>query len=130
MLHYNMAKDKAIFATLNECNTKKIFICDEKYLSVLGSRAIEVDNVHFIDALHVPTLSSSLLSKYQITYSGEGKTIHFSPHQVVIKDLKYHKHVLAIGIVDDIRRLYNYENFGSSYFPSILAAHSDDFNKL
>jgi hypothetical protein len=125
-----MAKDKAIFVALNEFNTKKIFVCDEKYLSVVGSGAIEVDNVHFIDALHVPTLSSNLLSEYPITHSGEGKTIHFSPHQVIIKDLKYHKHVLTIGIVDGIRRLYNYEKFGSSYFPSILVPHSDDFNKL
>ena len=43
--------------------------------------------------------------QYQITHSGEGKTIEFSPHQVVIKDLKYAKHVLAIGIPDDITRL-------------------------
>jgi hypothetical protein len=57
---------------------------------------------------------------YQITYSGEAKTIEFSPHPVVIKDLKDHKHVLKTKIVDDITRVYIFDNFGSSFFPSIL----------
>jgi hypothetical protein len=34
---YHMAKDKDIFSALNECNTKKIFVGDNRYLSVAGS---------------------------------------------------------------------------------------------
>jgi hypothetical protein len=34
---YHMAKDKDIFSTLNECNTKKIFVGDDRSLSVEGS---------------------------------------------------------------------------------------------
>ena len=68
----------------------------------------------------VPSLSYNLLSVYQITHSGEEKAIEFSPYQVVIKDLKDPKHVLTTGIVDDITRLYNFDNFGSSYFPLVL----------
>jgi hypothetical protein len=34
---YHMAKDKAIFSALNECNTKEIFVGDDKSLSVVGS---------------------------------------------------------------------------------------------
>jgi hypothetical protein len=33
---YHMAKDKAIFFALNECNTKKIFVGDDRSLSVVG----------------------------------------------------------------------------------------------
>jgi hypothetical protein len=44
----------------------------------------------------------------------------FSPHKVLIKDLKYPKHVLASGSVDDITRLYMFDNFRSSTFPSIF----------
>jgi hypothetical protein len=66
---------------------------------------------------------------YQITHLGEGKTIEFSPHQVVIKDLKYLKHVLTTRIVDDITRLYKFDSFGSSYFPSVFVAHSDALRK-
>jgi hypothetical protein len=127
---YHMAKDRDIFSTLNECNTKKIFVGDDRSLSVEGSRIVQVENGHFNDALCVPSLSCNFLSVYQITHSVEGKTIEFSPHQVVIKDLKDLKNVLAIEIVDDITRLYKFDNFGSSYFSSVFVAHSDDLRKL
>jgi hypothetical protein len=39
-----MAKNKAIFYALNECNTKKIFVGDDRSLSVVGSGSIQVDN--------------------------------------------------------------------------------------
>jgi hypothetical protein len=55
--------------------------------------------------LSVPSLSSNLISVYQMTHSGEGKTIEFSPHKVVINYLKYPKHVRATIIVDDITKL-------------------------
>ena len=31
---YHMAKDQAIFSTMHECNTKQIFVGDDRYLSV------------------------------------------------------------------------------------------------
>jgi hypothetical protein len=92
---YHMAKDRDIFSALNECNTKKIFVGDDRSLSVEGSGTVQVENNHFNDVLCVPSLSCNLLSVYKITHSGEGKTVEFSPHQFVIKDLKYPKHVLA-----------------------------------
>jgi hypothetical protein len=125
-----MAKDKAIFSALNECNTKEIFVGDDRSLSVVGSRTIQVENGHFNVVLCVPDISCNLLSVYQITHSGEGKTVDFSPHQVVIKDLKDPKHVLATGIADDITRLYKFDNFGSSAFSSVFVAHSNDLSKL
>jgi hypothetical protein len=127
---YHMAKDRDIFSTLNECDTKKIFVGDDRSLSVERSGTIQIENDHFNYVLCVPTLSCNLLSVYQINHSGEGKTIEFSPYQVVIKDLKYPKHVLATGIVDDITRLYKFYNFGSSSFSSVFVVHSDDLRKL
>ena len=110
---------------------KKIFVGDDRSLSVVGSGIVQVDNAHFNDVLCVPIISWNLLSIYQITHSGEGKTIEFSPHQVVIKDLKDLKNVLfATGIVDDITRLYKFDNFGSSSFPSIFVSRSDELSKL
>jgi hypothetical protein len=52
----HMAKDKAIFSTLNECNTKKIFVGDNRFLSVVGSRTFQEDNGHLHDLLCVPSL--------------------------------------------------------------------------
>jgi hypothetical protein len=57
---------------------------------------------------------------YQITHSREGKIVEFSPLQIVIKDLKDPKHILATGVVDDITTLCRFHNFGSSYLPSVL----------
>jgi hypothetical protein len=57
---------------------------------------------------------------YHITHCSEGKIVDFSSHQVVIKDLKYPKNVLVTRSIDDITRLYKYDNFGSLYLPSIL----------
>ena len=94
------------------------------------SGTIQLYDGHFNDVLCVPVISCNLLSVYKITHLGEGKMVEFSPHQVVIKDLKYPKHVLATGIDDDITRLYKFDKFGSSSFPSVFDAHSDDLRKL
>jgi hypothetical protein len=125
-----MAKDRDIFSALNECNTKKIFFGDDRSLSVEGSGTVQVENGHFNDVLCVTSLSCNILLVYQITHSSEGKTIEFSPHQVVIKDLKYPKHILSIGTIDDITRLYKFDNFASSSFSSVFVGHSDDLRKL
>jgi hypothetical protein len=127
---YHMAKDRDIFSTLNECNTKKIFVGDDRSLSVEGFGIVQVENGHFNDVLCVPSLSCNLLSVYQITRSSEGKTIEFSPHQVVIKDLKDPNHVFSTKFANDITRLYKFDNFGSSYFSSVFVAHSNDLSKL
>jgi hypothetical protein len=128
--YYYMVQHKTIFYALNECNTKQIFVGDDRSLCVERLGTIQVDNGHFNDVLCVASLSCNLLSLYQITHSGEGKTVEFSPHQVVIKDSKDPKHVIATGIINHITRLYKFDNFGSSSFPSVFVAHSDDLSKL
>jgi hypothetical protein len=67
---------------------------------------------------------------YQINHSGEGKIVEFSPHQVLIKDLRDPNHVIATKIVNDITRLYKFDNFGSSSFPLVFISHTDDLSKL
>jgi hypothetical protein len=107
-----------------------MFVGVDRSLSVVGYGNVQVDNGHFNDILCVPSLFCNLLLVYQITHLGEGKTVDFSPHQVVIKDLKYPKNVLTTGIADDSTRLYEFDNFGSSSFPSVFVAHSDDLRKI
>ena len=97
-----MAKEQAIFSIMHECNTKQIFVGDDRSLSVVGSGTVPLENGHFSDVLCVPKISYNLLSVYQITHSGEGKTVTFTPHQVVIKDFKNPQNILTTGTVDDI----------------------------
>ena len=40
---YHMDKDKEVFSSLNECNTKKIFVVVDRSLSVIGSGTVQVD---------------------------------------------------------------------------------------
>ena len=115
---------------MHECNTKQIFFGDDRSLSVIEFKTDPVENVHFSDLLCVPRISCNLLSVYQITHSGESKTVMFTPHHVVIQDFKYPQHVLATIIVDDFITLYKFNNFGSSSFPLVFVAHSDDLRKL
>ena len=84
---------------------------------MVGTGTILLDNGKFNDVLCVPTLSHNLLSVYQITHSGEDKTVKFSPHDVVIKNLRDPRHILATSIVDDSTRLYKFNKFGSSNLP-------------
>ena len=67
---YHMAKDKAIFSTMHECNTKQIFVVVDRSLSVIGSGTILVENGHFSDVLCVPKISCNLfnLSNYSFRW--------------------------------------------------------------
>ena len=49
-----MDNDQAIFSTINECNTNKIFIGDDGSLSVVGYKTVPVDDGNFSDVLCVP----------------------------------------------------------------------------
>ena len=115
-----MARDKAIFSTIHECNTKEIFVGDDRSLIVVGSETVPVENGHFSDVLCVPKISCNLISLYQITHSGESKTVTFTPHQVVIKDFKNPQNILATRIVDDIIGCTNLTNLGHHLFPQFL----------
>ena len=63
-----MAKNKSMFSSLNDCNTKNIYVGDDRSLSVVGSGTIHLENGHFNDVLCVPTLSCNLLYVYQIIH--------------------------------------------------------------
>ena len=81
------------------------------------------------DVSCVSNLSCNLLSVYQITHSGGGKSVLFTPHQVVIRDLKDPQHIIDTRS-DDITRLYKFDNFGSSSLQSVFVAHTDEVSRL
>lgn len=127
---YHMDKDKSVFSTLKDCNTKNIFVGDDRYLSVEGYGTIHLNNDKMKDVLCIPNLSYNLLLVYQITHSSEGKSVLFTPHQVAIRDLKGTQHIVVTGSVDDITRLYKFDNVGSSSIPSVFVYHSDEVSRL
>ena len=58
---YHMDKNTTMFSSLNDCNTKHIYVGDDRSLSVVGSGTIHLENGQFNDVLCVPTLSCNLL---------------------------------------------------------------------
>jgi len=72
-----MAKTKAKFSSLNDCNTKNRYASDDRSLGVVGTGAIHIKNGQFNHVLCVPTLSCNLLSIYQITHLGDVKIVEF-----------------------------------------------------
>jgi len=66
-----------MFSSLNDYNTKNIYVGDDRSLSVVGIGTIHLDNGQFNDVLCVPTLSCNLLFVYQINHSSEGKLLNF-----------------------------------------------------
>ena len=119
-----------MFLDLNNYNTKNIFVANDRSLSFVGSRLVHLNNGQFKDVLCVPNLSCNLLLMYQITHLGEGKSVFLTPYQVVIRDQKYPRNVLAIGSINDITRLYKFDNFGSSSLPSVFVTRSDKVSQF
>ena len=128
---YYMGKYKAMFSALNNFNTKKIYVGNDRSLSVVGFEKIHFNKGEFKDVLRVPNFSCNLLLVYQITHSRDGKSVLSTPHQVVIWDIKYPRHVLATGSVDDITRLYKFDyNFVSYSVSLVFVSHSDRVSRL
>ena len=75
----------------------------------VGSITTKEYNIHFNNVLCVPSLCCNLQLKYQITHSSKGRIVEFSSHQVVIKDLKDPKHVLAFGIIYQNVQVFMYK---------------------
>ena len=59
--YYHMDKDKAIFSSLNECNTKQIFIGGDRSLNVVRFGIVQLNDGHFKDVLCVPIHSYNML---------------------------------------------------------------------
>ena len=64
-------------------------------------------------------------------HSSSGKTIEFSPHDVVIQDLHDSEMIVATGSVDSASRLYRFDGFESSNdVGSCLVVHAESISRL
>jgi hypothetical protein len=72
---------------------------------------IDLPNGQINNVFYVPNLSTIFLSIFQITHLGERKPIDFSPHNVVIRDLKDPSILTDLGHVEDSSRLCKFDKF-------------------
>eukprot|EP00253_Pinus_taeda_P011674 PITA_11674 len=93
---YHMAKNKAMFSSLNDCNTKNIYVGDDRSLVVLGTGTIHIDSAraHILDekrkALE-PKSEKCIIVGYSEDVKGY-RLIPFNSKNVIIRrDVNFHE---------------------------------------
>jgi hypothetical protein len=103
------------FSFLEPCTNPPILMGNDTPIQVCGKGVIDIEHVYFKNVVHVPSLSTNLLSIYQITHLGSKKQVVFTPKSIVISYISGRSQV-AIGVADHKSRLYSF----SISFPSTL----------
>ena len=83
-----MGASREKFSSMKPSNVPYIYVGNDTQVEVQGKGNVEMDNGIFKDVLHVPNLSTNLLSIYQIIHYGCGNKVDFLPDIVVVKNLK------------------------------------------
>jgi hypothetical protein len=104
---HHMAASKAVYSSLDACKGPPILMGDNSPVEVTDKGRIELTNGSFENMLHVPKLSVNLLSVYQMTNSGTGKKVVFTPNYVDIYNMQTNSRV-ATGVVNHQFRLYTF----------------------
>ena len=90
---------------------------------------VDLEGVCFTNVLHVPLLLTNLLSIYQITHSGSGRKVEFTPDSIVITEISTSSQ-LAHGIADQGSRLYFFSHFVPKYIIIVFLSQSNDIIRL
>ena len=106
-----------------------IFMGDGTPIEVCGRGYVDVGNDTFHDVLYVPSLSTNLLSVYQITHIGLSKQVEFTPDLVEIHEL-HSDSAVAIGRADHQSQLYLFSHFFPNPPLTFFLTHSNDMSKL
>ena len=123
-----MDATKEAFSSLDACKFPPILMGDDSPVEITGNGIIELNHGSFEDVLHVLKLSMNLLSVYQITHSGIGKRVEFTPDAVNIFDIQSNSKV-ATGEVNHKSRLYTFSEFIEPD-SALLLTHADDSSRL
>ena len=107
-----MAASKYEFSSIEESTRSPIYLGDATPAKVCGEGIVDLEGGCFTNVLHVPSLSTNLLSIYKITHFGSGGKVDFTPDSAVITDISIGSQ-LAHGIADHGSRLYFFSHFCS-----------------
>eukprot|EP00253_Pinus_taeda_P002130 PITA_02130 len=125
---HHMAAAKKVYSSLDACKGPPILMGDDSPIEVMRKGRVELLHGSFGDVLHVPKLSVNLLSVYQITHSGTGKRVEFTPNAASIYDL-HRSAKIATGEVNNGARLYTFSEFIESE-SFLLLTHADDISRF
>jgi len=76
-----------------------ILMGDDTLIEVCGRGSVDVGDGTFHGVLCVPSLSTNLLSVYQITHTGSGKQVEFTSDSVEMREL-HSGSTVTVGRVD------------------------------
>jgi hypothetical protein len=101
---------------------------DNSFVEVTDKGRIELTNGSFENVLHVPKISVNLLSIYQMTNSGTGKKIIYTPNSMDIYDMQTNSRV-ATGEVNHQYRLSTFYEFIEPD-STLLLTHADESSRI
>ena len=106
-----MASSREIFSYFEASPIPHIITGNKTVMTVCGKGIVYIQDGTFNDVLYVPSMSTNLLSVYQISHSGSGKTVEFTLDSIFIRD-SMTRGIVATGTVDLSTRLYSFSHFG------------------
>ena len=126
---YHMAATKNVLSSITACTGPPILMGDDTPVEVTGQGRVELQHGSFENVLHIPKLSVNLLSIYQITHSGTGKRVEFTPDSATIYDM-HDNSKISIGEANDQSRLYTFSKFIAKSDSALLLTHADDDSRI
>lgn len=105
-----MASSKSVFTSFVSYYSPHILMANNRYMCICGKGSIDVDCGAFNDDLFVPSLSTNILSIYQITHGRVGKSVEFTPDYIIVWD-SHRKDIVAIEDIDHQYRVYTFSQF-------------------
>ena len=90
---------------------------------------MQFEDGSFENVLHIPRLSVNLLSVYQMTHTGSGRKVEFTPDSVSIYDMQTNLKI-ASGKVNDQSRLYTFSDFVPQSDSILLLTHANEESRI
>jgi hypothetical protein len=125
----HMAASNDVFSSIEESTRSPIYLGDATPAKVCREGIVDLEGGCFTNVLHVPSLSTNLLSIYQITHSGSGRKVEFTSDSAVITDICTGSQ-LAHGIANHGSRLYFLSHFVPKYISTEFMSQSNYINRL
>jgi hypothetical protein len=88
------------------CTEPPNLMGDESLGEVTIKWRVELDHGRFENISHVPQCFANLFSVYQITHSGSGKNVEFTPEFVPIFDMQYNSIFVSLILFNSIPLYY------------------------
>lgn len=107
---HHMASSLDIFSSIEPFTSTHILMGNNTYMKVCKKGSIPIREGTFNDVLCVPSLTTNIISIYQITHGEHNKIVDFIIDYVYIRDMDT-RNVKAMGISDHTSCLYSFAYF-------------------